>query len=287
MTAADTYASRVDAVLAQRTRLRGPQPTADPYGVIRSDSSLSRVDPRGPAPPNLEIIASYVEPDDVIVDVGGGGGRFGLPLALRCREVINVDATAQMAAAFEENARRAGVTNVHAIHADWLDVDPPSCTLALAKHVAYLTPEIVPFIEKLEAAATRRVLITVNSPTPLEWNRVLFERIHGEVEQSAPGHVELMNVLWEMGIQPDLRMLPQPANIFDAHPDREAAIERGLIYARIDQWANWPLTPELEQRARQMFEIEFDDLFVQTADGYFPAWLNLGREVLITWAPRR
>ena len=287
MTAAETYAARVDAVLAQRTRLRGPQPTADPYSTIRPDSPLLRVDPRGPAPPNLEIIASYVEPDDVIVDVGGGGGRFGLPLALRCREVINVDATTQRAAAFEENARRAGITNVRSIQADWLEADAPRGTLALLKHVVYLTREIVPFIQKLEAAATRRVLITVNSPTPLEWNRVLFERLHGEVEESAPGHVELMNVLWEMGVEPDLSMLPLPANVFDALPDRLAAIERGLIYARIDQWANWPFTPELEERARHVFETEFDDLFVESADGYLPTWPTLGREVLITWEPRR
>jgi hypothetical protein len=170
VSAADTYAARVDATLAQRTRLRGPQPTSDPFGDQPADSPLIRVDPRGPAPPNMDVITSYVESDDVIVDVGGGGGRFGLPLALRCRQVVNVDPSAVMVAAFEENARRAGIANVSAIHADWLEVDPPPCTLALAKHVAYLTRDIVPFVQKLDAAAARRVLITVNSPPPLEWH---------------------------------------------------------------------------------------------------------------------
>jgi hypothetical protein len=75
VTAAEQYAARVDAVLAQRTRLRGPQPTADPFGDQPADRPLMRVDPRGPAPPNMEIVASYVKPDDVIIDVGGGGGR--------------------------------------------------------------------------------------------------------------------------------------------------------------------------------------------------------------------
>ena len=205
MSAAETYAARVDAVLAQRTRLRGPQPTGDQFGNLPPTSPLLRVDARQSSAPNLEIIASYVEPDDVIVDVGGGAGRFGLPLALRCREVVNVDPSAAMIAAFEANARDAGIANARAIQADWLDVDPPRGSLVLVKHVVYLTREIVPFIEKLEAAASRRVLITVNSPTPLEWHRGLFERIYGEVEESAPGHVELMNVLWEMGIEPDVR----------------------------------------------------------------------------------
>src|SRR3954451_19465194 len=94
MSAATTYAERVDAVLAQRTRLRGEQPSGDIFAGLPADHPLMKADPRRQHEPNLAIIASYVEPDDVIVDVGGGAGRIALPLALRCREVINVDPSA-------------------------------------------------------------------------------------------------------------------------------------------------------------------------------------------------
>ena len=33
-------------------------------------------------------------------------------------------------------------------------------------------------------------------------------------------------------------------------------------------------------------EARFDELFKQTPDGYVPAWIHPGREVLITWEPR-
>jgi SAM-dependent methyltransferase len=42
----------------------------------------------------------------VVVDVGGGAGRYSLPLASRCREVVNVDPSAAMGAAFAANAAR-------------------------------------------------------------------------------------------------------------------------------------------------------------------------------------
>jgi hypothetical protein len=205
---------------------------------------------------------------------------------MRCREVINVDPSPTMVAVFEANAQWAGISNASAIEADWLDVDPPRGSLALVKHVAYLTWDIVPFIKKLEVAATRRVLLTVNSPPPLEWHRGLFERIYDEVEESAPGHVELMNVLWELGIEPDLLMLPLPASIYSVPPTREAAIERGLTAARGDQWAMWPLGDGLETRVRALLEMDFDRLFTRTAEGYVPTWPKFGREVLITWQPR-
>src|SRR5205823_11147331 len=155
MSAAETYAARVDAVLEQRARVRGPQPPGDLFGGLPPGHPLLTADPRRTPEANLAIIAEYVEPDDVIVDVGGGAGRFGLPLALRARELINVDPSAAMLAAFEQNAKQAGITNVRAIHADWLDIDPPRGTLALVNHVTYLTRDIVPFFEKLERAASR------------------------------------------------------------------------------------------------------------------------------------
>jgi SAM-dependent methyltransferase len=287
MSAADTYAARVDAVLAQRTRLRGPQPADDPRFKVSPDHPLIKTDPLRPLEPNLAIIASYVEPDDVIVDVGGGAGRLGLPLARRCREVVNVDPSAVMLGGFAANAERAGITNARSVQADWLDVDPPHGSVALVNHVTYLTRDIVPFLEKLEQAASRRVLMTVSTPQPPSWNRDIYPLVHGEPEAIVPGHHELVNALWEMGIEPDVRVLPDPPVHWPAHPVREDAIQAAAGRIGSEQWAHWPVDPALEARIRQLLETRFDDLFTQTADGYVANWIDPGREVLITWEPRR
>ena len=286
MSAAETYAAHVDAVLAQRTRLRGPQPSDDLFAGLPPDHLLLRTDARRPLEPNLEIIASYVQPDDVIVDVGGGAGRYSLPLALRCREVINVDPSAGMLAGFAANAARAGISNVRSVHADWLDADPPRGTVALVNHVTYLTREIVRFIEKLEAAASRRVLLTVNSPPPPSMSRDLYPVLHGETEEVIPGHVQLMNVLWELGIEPDLRMLPHSTVPSPFFPTREAAMQAAIGRITGAQWAFWPLSPEQDARLRQALEERADELLPGTDQGYTFGWINPGREVLITWEPR-
>jgi SAM-dependent methyltransferase len=283
MSAVETYAARVDAVIAQRTRLRGPAPPGDLFGNLPPDHPLLISDPRRPLEPSLETIASYVRPDDVTVDVGGGAGRNGLPLALRCREVVNVDPSAGMLAAFEAHARRAGIANTRMVHGDWLAVDPPRGTLALVNHVTYLTRDVVTFVEKLRAAASRRVIITVGSPPPPSRNRAVFQVCYEEPSERVPGHVELINVLWELGIEPDVRMLPGPAAPLVTAPGHEEAIQLALAQLRGHQWAFWPLDRELEARARQRIEARFDDLFERTPEGYLPRWTVPAREVLITW----
>jgi hypothetical protein len=283
--AADRYAARVGAVLTQRTRLRGRQPPGDLFAGLPSDHPLMTADPRRPLDPNLEVIASYIQPDDVIIDVGGGAGRISLPLTLRCREIINVEPSVAMGAGFRVNAERAGIKNARLVEGDWLTVDPPAGTVALVNHVTYLTREIVPFIERLERSGSRRVIITVNSPPPPSWHRVLFHLVHGEAEEIVPGHEELVSVLWDLGILPDVRVLPQAARPVIPAPTREAAIAARVAGFGGDQWTFWPMDPDLERRLRSVLETQFDELFAASPEGFVPRFITPGREILITWEP--
>ena len=171
MTAAAAYAARFDAVEAQAARLRAHSRTA--AGSATIDDSRGgvpgrrvRVDPRRARDPEIALLASYLEPADVLVDVGGGSGRLGLPLALRCHEVINVEPSPRALAEFSATAAEAGITNVRSIQADWLAAEGVQGDVVLAAHVTYLVREIVRFVERLQAAARRRVM-TLLSSAPL------------------------------------------------------------------------------------------------------------------------
>ena len=284
--AADAYRARVEAVVAQRTRLRGPQPPGDLFAGLPADHPLLVSDPRRPLEPNLQVLASYLQPDDVIVDVGGGGGRYSLPLALLSREVIDVDPSAAMLAGFEANAQRAGITNVRTVRSDWPMADPPRGTVALVNHVTYLTRDIVPFLDALDTAASRRILLTVNDPPPPSRQRALYQLLHGEPEEIVPGHAELVAVLREMGVAPEVRHLPDSTVQVPTSPTRDAAIRSAISLAAGSQWAWWPLGDQRTARLRHILETRFDELFQATPTGYRPRWITSGHEVLITWAPR-
>ena len=283
--AADRYAARVDAVVTQRSRLRGPQPPGVRRAGCPADHPLMKADPLRPLDANLAVIASYIEADDVIIDVGGGAGRISLPLALRCREVINVEPSPTMAIGFRRNAAGAGISNTRIIEGEWPDADAPAGSVALVNHVTYMTREIVPFIKKLEQAGRRRVLITVNSVPGPSFQRVLYQLVHGEAEEVVPGHVELINAIWELGILPDIRVLPQPTVPLAPAPGREAAIAGAIACFPGEQWGWWSLGPDLEPPLRSILETRFDELFTAGPEGFIPRYITPGHEILITWQP--
>ena len=95
--AAAAYAARYDAVQAQVARLSAARPPADRWAPMAGRYTL---DPHRPLTPEQEAVAADLGPDDVLLDIGGAAGRHGLPLALRCHEVVNVEPSPAMRAAF-------------------------------------------------------------------------------------------------------------------------------------------------------------------------------------------
>jgi hypothetical protein len=282
MSAAEQYAASVDAVNAQRARLHGEVHSDDPWAGDRVQRF--RYDPHRSLDANLEIIASYVEREDVLIDVGGGAGRISLPLALRCREVINVDASPAMLAAFEELAAQAGIRNARALKSNWLAADGIRGDVTLAANVTYFVRDIVPFMRKLAAAARRRVIVLVWSEPPPNQSRGLFRLVYGEDLALLPGHRALLPVLWEMGILPDVRILPLRLTL--ASLPRQGGYPRTAEEAITSTLNGRWLARRDRDHARRVIEAHFHELFAESAEGFRPLWQMDSREVLITWEPQ-
>ncbi len=271
--AAELYADMLDSVEEQQLRLFGPRP-ADIW--TGQTATQFRFDPHRELGPNLAALASYVMPDDVVVDVGGGAGRVSLPLALRCREVFTVEPSAGMAAEYEASKQEAGIANARLVPANLLDAEGVEGDVAVTCDVTYFVRDIRPFVEKLRSVARRRVMILVWSEPPPNRGADLFRRVYGEPLALMPGHRELLPALWDMGILPDVWALPEPTWWETWHyATREEALESALF----GRWAR----ESGRDRARAVFEEQFDELFAQDGEGYRVIWRKPMRELLITW----
>jgi hypothetical protein len=278
MTAVETYAALVDAASAQHSRLHGKQPLEDRFGG--SVARRFRFDPHRSLDANLQVVASYVQPGDVLIDVGGGAGRIGLPLALRCRQVMNVDSSPGMLAEFEACTAEAGITNARSVLADWLVAADIAGDVSLASSVTYFVRDIVPFIEKMVTASRRRVMLILWSVPSPNQSAPLFRLVYGEEQAPAPGHRELLPVLWEMGLLPDVRALPDVPLIPGAmRPGLPQTHQDAVHWALQGRW----LRPEDQTRACDLVEAHFHELFAQRPEGFYPLWYQATRQLLITW----
>jgi ubiquinone/menaquinone biosynthesis C-methylase UbiE len=262
----------LNAVDAQRTRIHGNQTTSERWDAA---AQRFRGDPHRQLNANMEFLASCVKPEDVLLDVGGGAGRMSLPLALRCREAINVDTSAAMLTQFAACAAEAGINNAWHIHGDWLEVESPSADVALSTHVVYFVRDIRSFIEKLQGAARRRVVIGISNPPPPNRTAQLFRLVYGEDQAMVPTHRELLPVIWGMAILPDVKIMPPPSQASDNPTSKDAAIEQAL-------GGSW-LGPNDKARGRQVLEAHFDELFTVDGESIFPRWRPEARDMFITW----
>ena len=270
---AGEYATLLDAVDEQQERLFGPRP-ADIW--TGQSAAQFRFDPHRELDPNLAVLASYIDPDDVVVDVGGGAGRLSLPLALRCREVLTVEPSAGMAAEYEGSRQEAAVSNARLVPASWTDGHGIEGDVTLTCDVTYFVRDIVPFVEKMQLAARRRVIILVWSEPPPNRGSDLFRRVYGEPLAPMPGHRELLPVLWDLGVLPNLQVLPDPTWWEDWHyRTKEEALD-SVIFGR---WSG----DDVRDRARRIFDEQFNELFVAEGNGYRAIWRQPMRELLITW----
>ena len=273
MSAATDYAACQDAVAAQQSRIFGPEPPMDPWGAM---AELFRLDPQRDPEANLQVVSSYIRPYDVLVDVGGGAGRMCLPLALRCTEAILVDPSPGMGAKFDVSRREAGIDNARRVQTDWMEAADIEGDVVFSADVTYFVRDIVPFVEKLAAAARRRVMLTLWSEPPPCSAGPLFRLAYGEEQEQLPGFRQLLAVLWEMDILPDVVVLPDsPWWESDTHSNREEALEWALD-------GSW-LRPEDRERASGIYRENIDELFVSGPDGLRPNWKRYMRELLITW----
>jgi hypothetical protein len=239
------------------------------------------MDPRRPLDALLEKIAAYVRPDDTLIDAGGGAGRLSLPLAFRCREVVIIDPSAAMREAFEEIAEAASIANARFVQAGWLDAGEVAGDVALVAHVTYFVPQIVPFIEKLQSAVRRRVLIGARSVPPPNQVAAFFELAHGEPLAFVPGPEELLSVLDELGIAAeliDVGPAAAPATL-TIGTTREEAIRSELESSVRAGW----LRQEDTERLGRLIDQRFDELFAETDRGFWRRSAVDARDLLITW----
>ena len=245
-----------------------PDPT-DFYAPMRDHF---RMDPRRTDDESVNALLALARPDDVWLDVGAGGGRYALPLALHVKRLVAIDPSPSMLEALREDAAAEGITNTETIETRWPMADPPAGDVALMAHVGYDIAEIGPFLDQLEAQS-RRLCVAVMGASAMQTTGALFWRaVHGEERVRLPALPELLTLLLARGRLPEVTIVDRVPPTFDSLDDAMNTARRQLWLRRGSA------------RDEKLASLVRD--VVTERDGHFAFEWTPTKIGIISWAPR-
>jgi methyltransferase family protein len=197
------WAHRVSANREQAERVREGNPPRDFYAAIASDF---RANPRRTDEPALDLLRSLVRPGETWLDIGAGGGRYALPLALHAKTVIAIEPSEGMRSVLRDGMTEHGIANIDIVPALWPMDAAPSADVALIAHIGYDIEEIGPFLDAMEASARRLCVAVLVTPSPPHPAEKFWPPIHGEARVSLPALTEFLVLLLARGRLFELRL---------------------------------------------------------------------------------
>ena len=245
------------------------------HGQGRFGYSNRPLDPFRTGDPVLNSLYASLGTDADVLDVGGGAGRYALPLATRARHVTVVEPSADSVEMLKSRAAEAGLTNVTVINEPWEDAEAPSTDIVLCSLVLHHVPDAMPFVTKMQEYARDRVVLVEMMETPGALEVPFYERVYGSAPTPLPGLPQVLSLLWAMDIFPDVAMVSSEAAVLDN--DRDAALEQLRRRLGVREGAE----------ADERLLAAADDLLEETPEGFIVRGVSPRRQAMITWRPAR
>jgi SAM-dependent methyltransferase len=264
------WAERVRGNREQAERLReGPERT-DFYAPV---AGAFKADPHRTDEPALNFLRDLVVPGDTWLDVGAGGGRYALPLALLARNVIAVDTSESMLAVLQESMDETGIHNIRIARGRWPLAERPTADAALIAHVGYDIEEIGPFLDAMEAATRDRCVALLTDCSPASVADSFWPAMHGEARVALPALPELLAILHARGRRTEVIRVARPARTFGSVPALAAFLRRQLFI--------------VEGGEKDVhFRATLPDRIVLRDGGWTLADRPAGAIGIVTWGPR-
>jgi SAM-dependent methyltransferase len=174
-------------------------PWGCPVGLFRSRAR--RAGSRPATPSNREA-ARFLPAGGTVLDVGAGGGAASLPLAGVAGQLVAVDESPAMVAAFLAAADAAGVA-AEGVEGRWPEVAGrvAPADVVVCHHVLYNVADLAPFADALTGHARRRVVAELTDRHPLVGLGPLWRRFHDLERPTGPGADDAVAALEALGLR--------------------------------------------------------------------------------------
>ncbi|MCC7372996.1 MAG: methyltransferase domain-containing protein [Chloroflexi bacterium] len=256
-------AEQVDRFAEQRSQ--------DHYAPV---ANRFRVDPRRTDDPSLDALLTLARPDETWLDIGAGGGRYALPLALNVREVIAVDPSPGMLGVLRESMAEHSITNLRVVEGRWPAAADPAlqADVSFIAHVGYDVEQIGPFLEAMERSARRLCVAMLFWRRPTWAMDRLWPAVHGVERALLPAMREMVTLLMARGRPVSIQLVETiPASFED--PEQVIGLARHQTWVAPGSEKDAALAQTIRERL-----VERDGRY---AFEWTPSYLGL-----VSWTPR-
>jgi len=279
-TAEQALATWVERVRADREQVERLRELADPSDYYAPMADRFRADPRRTDDQVVAALSGIARPNDAWLDIGAGGGRYALPMALVTREVVCVEPSEGMRAVLAAGADEHDIGNVAIFEgrwppAGWMDrgvVEGLHVDVSLMAHVGYDIESIGPFLDAMESVTSRLCVAVMAEGAMTTVASLLWHPVHDEPRAPLPALPELLAVLMARGRLPEVALVDRVAPAFEARDDV-------LQMARRQLWLR-PGSP----KDRRLMDL-VDELTTERDGGWALDWTTT-RIGIVTWEPR-
>jgi len=225
----------------------------------------------------IRVDALEIDPSWLVLDIGAGPGTLALPLAQRAKRVTAVEPSSAMVGRLKRHIDEEGITNIRVISSPWEDLsdeDVGRHDLVIASY-SLLFLDIREALLKMDRLAKREVQLYWFAGVP-SWERVrsdLYPKIYGREYVSSPMCDVLYNLLYSLGIYPDIQVLGGTSfpKVYESMEDGISNIRESLGLS--DREHDGVIREYLEGRVRQ----EGSKMMLEDDTTY----------VKISWKPKR
>lgn len=181
----------------------------------------------------LEFVKQQLRPEDSVIDIGAGTGRWTVPIANVVSRVTAVDPSSHMLALLNRNAEQAGVSSkITTVQAAWETAAVECHDVAICFHAMYMSTDFAAFIRKMEGCARRTCYLGLRH-FPIDGIiQELCTTIYG-TRHDSPNFVVGYNALYQMGIYANVLVEDFRQNWTDTSLDE--AFARAKRHLRLEE----------------------------------------------------
>ena len=157
------------------------------------------------AKPIFEVIRKHIPKNASCIEIGPGWGNYTFPLRDAVQKLTLVDGSESviryLSQYFSEDSQ------IEFVHAKWEEANLHPHDVVIGVNCFYRMYEINRALKKMNALATKRAIIGMTTG-PIQPHYVVLDEKYGyDIKYPRRDYIELLNILYQLGIYADCEML--------------------------------------------------------------------------------